>query len=155
MNDAEFLAHAFMENEAAIAFAKSIHDVSHAWDDLIDRDKEIGPNEIGRAFFNAMVAIPSNPFFQQHADALLPVMAASCFNYQIANEYEKGGDRERQVIAHVIRYSVADILVHVAFLVGGWDWVAQVGPEIRARAQRDTLGHFIHEVEQKREASHA
>lgn len=145
MNDAEFLHYAFRGNEAAIAFIKATHDVAHAWDDLIDKDKPMGDMEIGRAFFTAMVGIPSNPFFQQHADALLPVMAGACFNYQIANRFERG-TQEQKVLAHVLRYAVADVLVHVAFLVGGWEWVAQVGPEIRARSQKDSLDHYLAEI---------
>lgn len=145
MNDRDFLLHAFKGDAAAIAFVRAIHDVAHAWDDLIDGDK---PVNIGHTLFTAMIEIPGNPFFQRNAEALLPVMAASCFNYQIANEFERG-DKERRIMAHVIRYSVADVLIHVAFLIGGWEWVAKVGADIRARSQKDTLDHYLQELEAK------
>lgn len=149
MTDAEFMHYAFKGSEPAIAFVKAIHDVAHVWDDLVDKDKQVADLEVGRAFFTALVGIPANPFFRQYSDSLLPVMAASCFNYQIANDFEKSGDREKQIIAHAIRYGVADVLLHVAFIVGGWDWVAEVGPELRARSQKDILSHYLTEIEGK------
>ena len=153
MNDADFLRYAFRDNQAAIDFVRLIHDIAHLWDDLIDGDKDVSPAQINRAFFDALVGIPSNPFFRSCSDALLPVMAASCFNYQIANELQTTGDGESLAIAHVLRYSVADVLVHVAFLLGGHEWVTQVGPEIRRRAQRDTFENFLNEMRGKHEAA--
>ena len=148
MTDHEFLSHALKGNRDAIEFAGLLHRVSHVWDDLIDKDP-IDQKRINDAFFTALVLIPSNAFFRACADTLLPVMAASCFNYEIANSFEESGNEDRIAMAHTLRYSVADVLVHMVYLIGGHDWLREVGPELRHRAQKDVLSEYRKEVEVK------
>lgn len=145
MKDREFLDQAFMGNQHAVELAMLLARISHAWDDLIDKDRPVGDDSINRTFYDLLIGLPSNPFYRQHVDTLLPLMMVGAMNYEIANSYEKTGDRERLALAHVLRYSVADVITAIALIVGGPDWVRRIGPELRQRCQKDTLKHYLEE----------
>mgnify|MGYP003395407320 CR=1 FL=1 len=155
MIDSEKLLTCFRGNRAAVELAFYIAKVADTWDNLIDRDKEVDDSEINRAFWMCLVDIPRNQFYMAHFNDLQPIIAQSIINYGISNVYQ--GDSglletkdEALALAHVLRYSVADVIVHMAFIVGGADWAAGVGPELRAMCQRDTLANFMAEMEAKR-----
>lgn len=148
MNDREFLLHAFRGDEHAVQLALDLAYVAGIWDDMIDGDKEITHADINTVFATALVGLPRNPFFQRYANELLPVMSVGISNFLIANQFERG-DREARVLAHVMRYSIADVLTHMAALIGGISWVETVGAELRRRSQRDTLDHYLQEMENK------
>jgi hypothetical protein len=46
----------------------------------------------------------------------------------------------------VIRYSIADIALYLASAIGGPEWAAEVGPELRLRSQKDKLENFMKEM---------
>lgn len=148
MNDRQYLMHVMKGDEAAVQLALDLTYVSNIWDDMIDGDKELTHADINTAFATALVGIPRNPFFQRFANDLLPVMSVGIANFLIANQYEKGG-REDRAMAHVLRYSVVDVVVQMACLIGGMAWVELVGPELRRRGQRDTLDNYLAEMEIK------
>lgn len=148
MNDREFLFYAFKGDEHAVQFILDLTYVVGIWDDMIDRDKDIAPADVNTAFATAMIGMPRNPFFQRHANDLLPVMSIGVTNYLIANQYESG-DIEARALAHVMRYSIVDVATHVATLIGGMAWAESVGPELRRRGQRDTLDNYLQEMEKK------
>ena len=151
MSDSEALAEAFCGDKDAVALAFHLARVADVWDNLIDRDKPVTPEDINDAFWLALVEIPRNQFYLRHMGHLQPLIAHSIFNYQIANAYETGAvpGEEAGVLAHVLRYSVADVIVHMAYLAGGRDWALKVGPRLRMLAQKDTLANFLAEMEAK------
>lgn len=51
----------------------------------------MGAGAINAAFYDALVGIPSNPFYRKHMDIFLPVKATACMNYAIANSFERAG----------------------------------------------------------------
>jgi hypothetical protein len=147
MKDRDFLEMAFNGNQSAIDLALLLARVSHVWDDLIDRDKPVSNEQINQAFYAMLITLPSNQFFRDHADSLLPLMAVGAMNYEIANQYEAEGGKESLALAHVLRYSIADVLTAIALIIGGPDWVRQIGPEMRRRCQKDTLEDYLNEME--------
>ncbi len=146
MNDREYMLHAFRGDLDAIRLIDDLRLIAGVWDDLYDGDKGLTKEQISKAFWAATVSIPSNPFYLRFASDLRPVMAVGIINWQIANEYEHGLHEER-VLAHVLRYSIADVATLIAMLIGGPEWVAAVGPELRRRSQKDTLQHYLGELE--------
>lgn len=146
MTDHEFMLHAFRGNLDAVRLIDDLRLVAGVWDDLYDGDKALTREQISKAFWAATVSMPSNPFYLRHAADLRPVMAVGIVNWQIANQYERGPHEER-VLAHVLRYSIADVATLMALLIGGAEWVAVVGPELRRRSQKDTLQHYLGELE--------
>ncbi len=142
MTDHDFLTKAFRGDADAVNLILLLSRVSHVWDDLVDLDKPVDEITINRTFYALLIDLPSNPFFRRHMDTLLPLMAMGAMNYEIANAYELSGDRERLALAHVLRYSVADVATATALLIGGPEWVRMIGPELRQLSQKDTLDHY-------------
>jgi len=117
--------------QPAVDFFFLIRDVLHFWDDLIDKDKPVSNDYINRSMFSAVIRLPSNPFFRQYQDTLLPIMVNAVANWQTANQFEAEDDTRRLQIAYVIRSDYANILIQLAYLVGGYDWMVEVTPMIR------------------------
>ena len=145
MQDADFLHTAFKGQQDAVDLVMALVRVSQCWDDLVDRDKPVGAGAINAAFYDALVGIPSNPFYRKHMDILLPVGAVACMNYEIANSFERAGGTQRLELAHVLRYSVADVATAVLLIIGGPDWVREYGPGLRERGQKDNLANYLAE----------
>lgn len=148
-DDREYLLYAYRGNSDAVALVLAIAEISHSWDDLIDRDKSVSDAQINRAFSIALLELPKNPFYQAHCLDLLPVMTTGTLNWLTANEYEKQQDKEAHALAHVLRYGIADLALFIAYLIGGQEWAQQVAPELRRYCQRDTLEHYLSEVRSK------
>lgn len=148
MKDIEYIHHAFQGNNAAIQLGMMIVKIADVWDNLIDGDVEVNNEDINQAFWYALVEIPRNPFYRAHVDELHPLFANGILNWHIANQLVKDApDSKRAVeIAHVLRYSIGDVISHMAMLIGGVEWARKVGPELRMRCQRDTLENFSQEV---------
>jgi hypothetical protein len=156
MTDREFMLHAFKGNQAAVDYVLMVARVVDVWDNLIDRDVPVSDDAINDAFWLLMVEIPRNEFFQAYANELLPVTATGILNWFAANSLERRQEQHRAIeIAHVIRYSIADVALMAALLCGGRDWAAQVGPELRMRSQRSDLTEYINSLRAKREVNHA
>lgn len=151
MSDTDALLEAFRGDRNAVELAFALARIADVWDNLIDRDKPVGPADINQAFWIALVDIPRNPFYARHVQDLQPLIAQSIVNYQIANALQEAATNSEALnVANVLRYSVADVIVHMAFLCGGMSWAASVGPQLRMLCQKDTLKHFVEEMEAKR-----
>lgn len=128
MND--FHPEWFGGNRDAARLVAQLCDVAHVWDDLIDGDKTVSPEAINRVFETTLFLIPSNGFFKQHQNALLPLIYTGILGYLTANRMEKSGDAHQIEIAHGLRYAVAHV---AAFAVSVTNPPEQV-PEILQRA---------------------
>lgn len=144
LGDEQFLLYAYRGNQHAVSLALMLRNVSHTLDDLVDGDKPITNDRVVEAFWDAMIRLPANPFFVEHALYLRPLMTGALVNWQIANVYERVGGEERN-IAHSLRYDLATVLVMMAYVVGGRQWAEKVGPEIRKRCQREPLADYLKE----------
>lgn len=148
MTDEQFMMHAYRNNSDAVRLAMELRHVSHALDDLVDKDKPITDEQVRATFWRALIVLPANPFYAEHLSFLHPLMAAALVNWQIANVFEKCGEEERNM-AHSLRYDIATVFVMIAYLVGGRVWAESVGPEIRRRTQRETLAAYLDELKKK------
>lgn len=148
--DRQALLHAFKGDEHAVDLAFMLATVSHVYDDLVDRDKPVPDEQVHRAFWLALVEIPRNRFYQGHVMHLQPLIAQAIVSWRVANELQRSADREALNVANVLRYAAADVIVHMAYLIGGPDWAAEVGPALRMLCQKDTLEHFMAEMEVSR-----
>ena len=144
MSDREFLMFAFKNDANALDYALMIAKIADVWDNLIDGDKPVSSGKINQAFRWLAVDIPRNPFFRAYSDTLLPVIESGILNWMIANRMEEDAGNTRALeIAHVIRYSIADVLLIVARICGGAEWAIEVGPELRMRSQRSDFKEYI------------
>lgn len=155
ISDRDFLVHAFKGNQAAADYVLMVAQVADVWDNLIDGDKPVSDQSINLAFWNLAVMIPRNPFYRAYINDLLPVTATGIANWMIANRYERNlADTHAVEIAHVLRYSIADVALMAATLIGGLAWVDEVGPELRLRAQRSDFKEYVDSLTAKEGASH-
>jgi hypothetical protein len=146
MDDKAFMLHAFKGNQAAVDYVLAIARVADVWDNLIDKDVPVTDKDINEAFWLLAVDIPRNPFFQAFANDLLPVTATGILNWMTANKLEQRAEHIAIEIAHVIRYSIADVIILAALLCGGREWAAEVSPELRLRSQRSDFNEYINSL---------
>lgn len=140
------LRKAFRGNDAAVELALMLVAVADVWDDLVDKDCEVQEDEINRAMMICLSGIPRNAFYCRHMSELVPVMETSIANWMAANVLEKCKDNAKALeVANVIRHDLASVFVHMARLIGGLEWAAEVAPEIRMLAQNDSLAEFLKE----------
>ena len=129
-----------------------IRDILHFWDDLIDRDKKVDQESIHNAMFKALVTLPRNEFYRKNIDTLLPVLVNAIANWRAANEFECTDDRKTLEIAFVIRSDYANILIQMAYIIGGHDCLMQVTPMIRSLWTEEDFEAYLKNLEQERHA---
>lgn len=127
----EFFLQVAKDNQSAAAFLAMVSEIAHTWDDLIDKDHEVTDFAISRAFTLALVGLPNNNFYSAHFSQLNPLLISSINNWIVANELEKMDTDESKRIAFITRSAYTDLVTHVAFIIGGSDWVEEIGPKIR------------------------
>jgi hypothetical protein len=152
VTDREFMLYAFKGDAAAVDYVLMVARVADVWDNLIDKDVAVKDSDINDAFWILSVEIPGNAFYRRHMDDLLPVIKTGITNWMIANEIEKSPKSNLAIeISHVIRYSIADVVVMAALLSGGREWAATVGPELRLRSQRSDMAEYLNSLKAKQQ----
>lgn len=119
----------FGGDQTALAFLYSISRITELWDDLIDKDKPVTPEQINDAMFDALVALPCNPFYAKHRTYLTPLMIAAISSWQDANTLSKG-TRNQRALAYTLRNMDVQIILAIITLTRGRDTARALGPEI-------------------------
>lgn len=127
----------------AILFVETVLEISHVWDDLIDHDREVPDEEIMTAFWQAIVMLPANPFYQQHFTVLHPILTNSIVSWRAATALERRGGEHERTIASILRCAAADVITMSALLVGGQAWSVEVAPEIRQWIHDETYVEYL------------
>lgn len=144
-NERAFLQHVLKDNAAAILFCEALFRVSQVLDDLIDGDKPVTGDAIYRAFWEAMIDIPSNTFYRAHEPTLRPLMAAALQDWRDSVTLERDGDRHGRSLAFVLRDQLTSLVVQCAGLIGGFAWMQQVSAEIRRHFHEEKLDDYLNE----------
>lgn len=126
----------------AAAFLRSMCQVAHFFDDVVDRDREIPPEDAYEALWLAMVGLPRNAFYRTHFADLSPLVAVAITNWRAANAMEADG---ADPVSFVIRSSYADLFAMVALLTGGPVHAAAV--TVRVRRWVHSEGYAAYEAE--------
>jgi hypothetical protein len=129
------------DHDAAV-FCESFFYITQVWDDLADGDKAVGEPEVSRAFWLALVEMPKNAFFVRHRESLTAFIGQAACAWFDANWLEHGTTHEKTV-AFVLRDTVAGLISLCAYLVGGFDYMRLVSPEVRRLAHDEPLGHYL------------
>jgi hypothetical protein len=120
----------FGGNEDAARLVAHLCAVAHTWDDLIDGDvPQVSEDRINRCFELALVDIPGNPFYQQYAAQLLPLIYTGVLGYVTANAMERSGDAHKLEIAHGLRYAVAHVAAFAVSVTNPRDALTSILPE--------------------------
>jgi hypothetical protein len=140
-DEEQFLTEVLLGNRDAVRFCSCLFHVSQVIDDLIDQDKQITARDIERSYWDAMIEIPSNPFYQRHIQTLVPLMQTAFNDWLDANDLEYSDDHGKN-IAFVLRDSVGSIACQVAYLVGGFDHMRSVSMLIRRHIFEESLTDY-------------
>lgn len=120
----------FKGNAAAARMCADFVTVAHVWDDLVDADKPVPASTADMAFRKMMLEIPANEFYRANFAFLQPVIVMIWAQWSAANGMETHpfkGDREK---AFMLRASLYQLFHACAVLCGGFDWAAEIGPEV-------------------------
>lgn len=122
----EYFARWFHGDQAAMALANQLWDACQKWDDLEDEGRCDGMNGLlswlafGKEY---------QPFFAAHSHILRPALLSMYLQWRAANVLERG-DRVDVAKAYMLRAALYQVWHLMAWICGGDDWAAQVGPEI-------------------------
>lgn len=119
-------------NPAAVKFIQDVGVIAETWDDLIDGDKPVGPDDINRAFLLALVELPSNPFYDAHRHSLLPMLLAGANAWVDSTTYERSTDLSQKAYAYVLRDWYVEIVLLVIALTKGVPAMRAVSMDVRA-----------------------
>ena len=120
----------FGGNEYALQMMRMFADLTHTWDDLVDKDKERTEDEINHAFAIALVYLPANPFYQSIQPQVLPMWLSVIYAYQTANAFEKAKDPHGVEIAHGLRYALGHIVSYAIHVCVGPELAKKYIPEM-------------------------
>lgn len=131
----------FCGDEDACAFALVLWNAIQEWDDLHDEGKCENHNALlswlafGKEY---------TPYFSANAHVLRPALLMMYLSWRAANVLERGS-RDDVSKAYMLRAAFYQVLHVMAWLAGGDDHAAAVGPEIY-RAYGETLDGLIEEM---------
>jgi hypothetical protein len=114
----------------ALEFLITFGDICEVWDDLIDQDKPILPEDIHRAFWSLLIELPLNPFFDKFKANIIPVLITGVNAWMDSNELEKGNDNDK-IFAYVLRDWYMELVSFIIYLTRGKDYLRMVSIDIR------------------------
>jgi len=137
-------------NREAADFIEKLFVVVHQWDDLMDGDK---PVDIGLLMYGAMVALPSDPFYQRNFHVLSPLIETSIMSWLTANKLEATEERSDKEISFIIRSDHINVTLMVIRLVAGWEWAKEMALIGRHHAHAEGLDGYIENLKIQRKAA--
>jgi hypothetical protein len=111
----------FGGNLDAVRMCEAFIDLTHTWDDLIDKDKPVSDVQINQAFLTCLVYLPSNPFYRRIQDSILPMWITIVSSYETGNYFERTKDPHGIEIAHSLRYATGNIIAFAIHVCVGPD----------------------------------
>ncbi len=136
------LTHALRGDLQAIKFCDDLFALTQVWDDLVDGDREVAPETVNRTFWRALVELPQNPFYLRNLEDLRPLLRGFFNDWFDANSLEHGDVHER-TLSFVLRDAVGSVVSQCAYLVGGYEWMRQVSPDIRRMIHDERLEDYL------------
>lgn len=120
----------FGGNKDALNMYLMFIDLSHVWDDMVDKDKSLTEEQINNAFLICLVYLPANPFYQKIQRDIMPMWISVVSAFQTANGFEKAKDEHGIEIAHNLRYAAGHILAYAVHVCVGPEKSKEVLPEL-------------------------
>lgn len=140
MNDA--FTRWFKGNDEAVAFAVALWVAAQEWDDLEDEGQCENANRLlswlafGKEY---------TPYFAANAHLLRPVFLSVYLQWRTANVLDRG-DASDVAKSYMLRAGLYGLWHVMAWIEGGDDWAAEVGPEIY-RSYGETPAGLLKEMQ--------
>lgn len=123
-------------NQDATSFLLAFHAYCHQIDDLIDGETTYNPENLLKVLMTAN-ALYSTPFYLQHAWRLQAVIASITNTYADSVAWENSSVKWKSNVADVIRQCGNDMVLVVAFIVGGYVNMRAISLQLREFAYND------------------
>lgn len=120
----------FGGNVDALNMYRMFIDLSHTWDDMVDKDKDLTEDQTNNAFLICLVYLPSNPFYQLIQRDIMPMWISVVSAFQAGNKFEKDKDEHGIEIAHNLRYAAGHILAYAVHVCVGPEKAKKIVPEL-------------------------
>ena len=147
MNEQKLINYWLKENQDAIALVNAFSRISQIWDDLHDGDNPVSTELVDYMMMTALVQIPTNNFYRQHYNNLMPVIEHCLMTWLDANTLEAVGDERDLQVSYIIRSVTTDLIIHVAGIVGGIQWRRQAALAIRRAIYHDNESFYEYKDE--------
>lgn len=132
----------FCGDESAVDLAIELFDLAQQWDDLVDEGDISKANPV-LAYLGFRLSY--RPFFARYEALLRPALLVAYLGWRDANVLEWGDAADKEK-AFMLRAGIYDVFALMAWIIGGEDHSARVGPSIR-RAYAERLADFMQEHE--------
>lgn len=120
----------FNGNQDAMDIYNMFVELSHTWDDLIDKDKDVTAEQIHQAFLICLVYLPSNPLYKQLESLFAPMWSFVVSAYKVANKFEQDKDEKGLEISHGLRYAAGHVVYHLVSYCVGPKRAEEVMPDV-------------------------
>ncbi len=126
----EIIAKATRGDASAAEFLTALHQVVDLWDDLIDKDRPVSSDAINTAFYDLLVTLPRNAFYQRNFALLNPLIESAIIDWHTANALE--ASKQSMQTAYGLRCSGQAVSIMVARIVGGPSFAENIALELRS-----------------------
>lgn len=127
-------------NPDAVKFWLGLIDLSHTWDDLIDKDKDLSDRAIHEAFWFALCDLPNNQFYRTYQNYFQPLIISCCIDFIASVNMER--ENKREDLSHVLRYSLGRIINAIALIEKGKEFVMTQSDEVWEMIVDDTFEQY-------------
>ncbi len=134
----------FLGNTAAVEFMINLSTIVETWDDLIDQDKQILPQDIHFAFAEALVGLPRNAFYYQYRPMIEPLIIMAVNAYLDSEIFAKRTEAKWRMQSFWLRNFGGEILQMIAYCVGGFTHMRKVSIEIREFLSHESYDEWEH-----------
>lgn len=129
-------------DESAIRFIEDVAYVTQVWDDLIDGDKPVTPEQINGAFERLFISVPRSSFYRAYFAEVQPLIEQMIVDWHTANALERGSEQDRMA-SWMLRDSLTAVVIRAAILVGGYAWGLECAPEIRRFVHDEPFDDYL------------
>jgi hypothetical protein len=132
-----------MEMKIQDVIPKSHIDARNLWDGLFNNKNE----DVHEVLWFLLAELPLNPFYVKHFSMLQPAITHACMTFIASAKLEES--KERLDISHVLRYELGAVLLHIALIIHGKQFVMDYGDKIYKLIIDDNLEDYLKEQENK------
>lgn len=128
----DLLNHILKGDQQAVSLCIGVFHWANEYDDIVDGDVGLTSDETRQKVHNStwflVNEMPNNQFFKAHRDELLVSMSNAVSSWRIANTLQRSNNPKAHEVAHVLRWVPIEFFLHCARIIGGEDWVQEIGP---------------------------
>lgn len=129
-------------HENAASFLMEWSTIVRRADDIADGDSEDPVGDMARVLYQALVSMPSNPFFQAHHATLSALMANAIMLWEKSEDWRNSENRKTRMFGFVCRENVEQVAYTVALLTGGYEHALSVIEDIQRLSHQSSSETF-------------